>query len=500
MFISIVVYFGLIYFCLMGLRSLFGSFLKNELGINLQDKILKTKLGCYMHKHRLGYIMNLAFWGDILQFFVLVVLYIKCLLIWMTKRYLNSEMYIVYFIKIIVYYMPIMTLILNFISIYNPIKTWRTSYIKTKQIALILHKSRLLQSSSSLAPSMQICTKWFALEEDEYEHLTKLNFHVELSLVVVYVDSYCDMNGLKCMLEKYEKYYMKPHIISVLCVKVNIKLDLDIMNIDKNCFDYYYNLNYQKADYNPSINIIGRIKNISESTNSKIVTMILKTLPKEIIEYYDILHTAPSYVYFFYKKIINFYSLRQATNSFFDIIDLTFRLRVIACSNLIHSDDSSITSSMGSFSKMRKILMEYDCIDFKRELYTNFGDELEKLINNKLHINVTDKMDFDSLLKIIINLRNITKAHGFIKENELRKMFQLMFCLSLYVFFGLDICSIVIYFDLNEKRPVFKFKGRLIESSENYVLFDSDRNLFISTNNGRFINMLTGEIRSRTEK
>lgn len=500
-FISTAIYFFVLYFLLMGLRILLGNFLKSDIGINIQFKILKTRLGSYVHGHRLGYIMNLAFWGDIIQFLAFGVLYIKSYTVLIASGHLDNGLYIAICLKVLIGYVPIILMILYFSSIINPIKTHSIKYLNTQKTALILYESKLPQSSSSMPPNRTIYTEWFVLDEYEYKYLTESEFSVDLSLIIVNIEQDCNMAQLEYLLQKYEAYYMKPHLISILCLDISNKLDWDEIRIDKNCFDFCYKYNCRKSDLNPSINILRKVENISSPTNSKEVISLLNILPPEMVNYYNRLCTSPPCIYKFYKKILNIFSLRQAVNGLFDIIDLTLRLSVIACSSTIDDNSQRIVSSMGSFSKMRKLLKEYKYVNFEQTLYINILDQgMRMLLWEKLQINIPNNLDFDSLLRIIENLRNVTKAHGFIKDSELRKMFRLMFCLSLYVFFIFEICSVSIYFESNEKRPILKFKGKLIESFGDYALFDSDDNLFIATNNGKFINMLTGEIRNLVKK
>ena len=491
--VTMIIYFFILYFCLLGLRFLLGIFLKGNIGVNLQFNILNTRLGSYLHKHRLGYIINLAFLGDLFQLSILVAIYIKCLCISMVMGYYDSELYIMIFLKISLCYFPIIIVVLNFFSIINPIKTHSVKYLKSNKMALILCESKVPRSSSSMPPNKKIYTEWFILDEFEFKYLIELKFCVNILIAVVYIEKDCNLFRLNQVLDKYRAYYIIPHITGVLYLNSYNKLDWDRININKNCFDYYYKYSYLD-DFNPSMNIMEKIEGILLS--SKDIDKLLNILPLELINYYNRLYTAPSYFYNYYRKILNFFSIRQAINAFFDIIDLTLRLSIFVFLSSSNDNSRCIISSMGSLYSMRKLLREYSSIDFGQVLYIDFlTSEMKNFLWEKLHINISDKIDFDSFLKLIEHLRNVTKAHGFIRENELKIMFQLMFYMSLYVFFELDICSISIL-NSDKNFPILKFKGNLIESFSKYAFFDSNKELFITTNKqGTYINITTGEIK-----
>ena len=108
-------------------------------------------------------------------------------------------------------------------------------------------------------------------------------------------------------------------------------------------------------------------------------------------------------------------------------------------------------------------------------------DEMQNILLEKLQRKLLDPViDFKSLMRLVGNLRNVTKAHGFIRDDELISMFKLMFCMAICVFIMVDIIKIKIDCDNLSK----------------YVFIDSNDLLFVSTNrDGRYINMTTGEIR-----
>lgn len=120
---------------------------------------------------------------------------------------------------------------------------------------------------------------------------------------------------------------------------------------------------------------------------------------------------------------------------------------------------------------------------------------MKQILWNKLQINSIDITNLESLLRMIGHMRNITKAHGFVKECELQSMYHLMFCVSLYVFYKFDICSMSIFIDRYTKKLVLKDKSRIIDSFGKYAFWESNQ-LFITTKKeGEFINMITGEIK-----
>jgi len=339
--------------------------------------------------------------------------------------------------------------------------------------------------------------EWFMIDELEIEHLLQSKSNIEISLVIVNIEQNYNQIRIQELIEKYKTYYAIPHIISLLYINSINKLDLEKLSIDENCFDYCYDQNYFGLNMKKSINIEDRLKSIIISKYHQEIVDLLKILPLEVKKYYNRLYCAPSYFYNYYRKILNKFTLRQATFAFFDIIDFVLRLYILAFLDFT-DNQKDIISSVGDFFKMQQVLSQYSNIDLKQSLDLSFCNQgMKQLLWEKLQIKCSDVTDLESLLRMIGHMRNITKAHGFIKEKELQPMFHLMFCVSLYVFFKFDICSMSIIIDSNTKKLILKNKGRTIDSFSRYAFLDSNQ-LFITTKKqGKFINMATGEIKMR---
>lgn len=487
--ISGIIYFCIFYFGFMILHCMLGSFLISNIGINIQFKLMNSKLGYNLHKNRLGYMMNLAFWGDLIQIIILIILYSKSMIVHIENRFFESNLNIRIICKIYLKYITLILLIINFCTMIYPLKIQSEKYLKIYKNALILHNSKVAKSSFSMPVNKRINTKWVLLDECEHDYLVKKKRYIEILLVVFYVEKKYDKKQINFLFDKYKIYYNIPHIMYILCSESEI-------SINTNLFDDSYIYTYSKWNLDPSINIIERFEHKLINAKYESVIRLLGRLPSEIVDCYYHLFNAPSCFYNFYRKILNVFTFRQAVNGFFDIIDLAYRLSVFSNVGHFENNDDEIIASMGRLPAMRKLLKKYQCINFKQLLYIDFFDsEMKKILWEKLHIDIVEKVEFESILRIIEHLRNITKAHGFIKDSELKALFELMFGLSLYVFWKLEICSISIHIELEKRQAILKFKNKLIGTFSKYAYVNEDKELYIATNRpGIFINMLTGDM------
>lgn len=493
--VSIFIYFTLFFLVLVGLHFCIDFFIKCDSGINFQFKLLNTKLGTFLHKYRLGYVVNIAFLGDVFQFLFLVGFYLRCLAITKEGAYFDSKLYVIIACKILLCYVPIILLLLYIKLISYSIKDHGIKYLRNRKIALVLHQSKMPKSSSCKPPHKRLHTEWFVIDELEMEHLRCLKDIIEISLVIVDIEQTNNQTKIEELIEKYKEYFVEPHIISLLYLDSVSNYDFKRLGIDENCFDFYYDINYISLNMKKSINMEDVLQSIMIPIYHQEIVSLLNILPPEVERYYNKLHFAPSYFYSYYRKILNKFTLRQAVYAFFDIIDFVIRLNVLA---LLDSTENNkdILSTVGDFSKMQKILSQYGSIDLKQPLDLSFfSQEMKQILWNKLQINSIDITNLESLLRMIGHMRNITKAHGFVKECELQSMYHLMFCVSLYVFYKFDICSMSIFIDCYTKKLVLKDKSRIIDTFGKYAFWESNQ-LFITTKKeGEFINMITGEIK-----
>lgn len=497
-FASIFIYFSFFLLFLVCLHLCVDIFIKCDIGINFQFKLLDTKIGTYLHKYRLGYVVNIAFLGDVFQFLFLTGFYIRCLAITEEGAYFDSKLYAIIGCKIVLCYIPIILFFLYIRLISYSKKDYEIKYLRNKKIALILHQSLIPKSSSCKPPHKRSHTEWFLIDELEMEHLLCLKDNIKILLVIVNIERNYNYIKIQELVEKYKTYFAKPHVISLLYLDSVNNHDFKRLGLDKNCFDYYYDSNYISLDMKKSVNMEDALQSIIIPIYHQEIISLLNILPAEVKRYYNKLHFAPSYFYFYYRKILNKFTLRQAVYAFFDIIDFVIRLNVLALLDSMENN-VDIQSTVGDFHKMQKILSQYGSIDLKQPLDLSFcSQEMKQVLWDKLQTNSSDITDLESLLRMIGHMRNITKAHGFIKENELQSMYHLMFCASLYVFYKFDICSMSISFDYDTKKLVLKDKGRTIDKFGKYAFGDSNQ-LFIATKKkGEFINMITGEIKMKT--
>ena len=490
--IAMLMFFFLFCLFINFLRFVGEMFLISKIGITLQFYLIQTRIGRFLHKHRLAYLINLNFCIDLIEDIFLFVVYIKCLIISLSNLYYNSKLYIVLSMKVLLVYIPVILFALKFIFVFKLIKMHSSCYVKSKKNVLILHESKLLLSTSTMPSNELFSSDWYVLDVCEYKQLKKKKVWIDILLLIVYIDN---INQVELLMEKYKEYYAIPHTTSFLYCASSSSVQWDMINIDKNKFDY---CKYSQLKMNEmrKIRVINEIGYVLENSSYMLVEEMLEIFPTEIVDYYFNLHIAPTYLYKFYRNILNVFTLRQAVNGFFDIIDLSLRLSVFIYSDNI---EDKIIASMGKYYSMHELLKGSNSIDFSRKLNISFLDQdTYMFLCNKTWTYDSNQIDFDALLRIIEHLRNETKAHGFIKEVELTMMFRIMFVLSIYVFLVLDICSIKIYFDLNQEEIVLKFKDKKISSFSKYAFFDEQGDLFISTNRqGKYINMLTGEIKNK---
>lgn len=486
--VAMLTYFFVLYFLFKGLHILGNMILRSKVGADFQYKLLKTQIGCCLHKHRLGYIINLVFWGDIIELMFLVIVYIRCCFVCTENEFYNSKLYIVFLLKILLLYMPILLFFLEFISIIKPIRLHEKGYLISQKIALIFHESKFPHSTSSTPEYKYSYSEWYVLDDCEYKYLINNNIKTDIKLVIVYAE---DIIQLEHLIEIFDKRFNVPHITSCLYYKNSKDLDLERLNDIKKGFDYCKCVRSKLGD-NPMPNVMEEIEGDLMPLYVN-VEKILDILPQEIKSYYYKLHTAPACFYKFYRNILNVLTLRQAVNGFFDIIDLVLRLSVFVYSDV---NEEKVIPSLGNYYKMYMLIEKSDVIDFSRPLNFNFLEqEMREFLCNKIGIYDMDKMDIRLLLKIARELRNI-KAHSFIKDSELQLMYRTMFIVSLYIFLIFDVCSMKIYFDLECQQITIKFKETKISLDSKYMFFDIEGNLFVSTNKqGKYINMVTGDIR-----
>ncbi len=486
--VAMLTYFFVVYFLLWGLHFLGRIILRSKVGADFQCKLLKMQIGCWLHEHRLGYIVNLVFWGDMSELIFLIVVYLKGSFVCLENEMYNSDLHIVFITKMLLLYTPILLFFLEFISIIKPIRLHEKGHLISQKIALIFHESKLPHSTSSTPYYKYSNSEWYVLDDCEYKYLLKKNIKTDIKLVIVYAE---ELMQLEHLIKKYKESCNVPHITSYLYYIDNKDMDLERLNDIEKDFDFCKSIQSRIGGDSMS-KIMGEIEGdlILPCVD---ISKILGILPREIKSYYYKLNVAPACFYKLYRNIFNVFTLRQAVNGFFDIIDLVLRLSVFVYSDV---SEEKVISSLGNYYSMYKLIEKSECIDFSSPLNFNFLEqEIREFLCSKIGIYDMDKMDFRLLLKTIGELRNI-KAHTFIKESELQLMFRTMFIASLYTFCMLDVCSMKIYFDLECGQVILKFKETTIFLASKYMFFDLENNLFVSTNRrGKYINMVTGDIR-----
>lgn len=490
------------YLLFIGIHVLIRKFLKTRINKELQFRMMQTNWGCYMHRHRLGYIINLDFWEDIIWFIFFLIVYVKCNVVSLESPFLNKTANSIFVRRGIMIYSIGFFIAFYFYLITGPLNMHSLKFLNKCDSILILHELKQPVSTFCMPPRVRSKKEYILLDECEYEYLNEQGACAQISLVFVFIDS--DSNGerLNYLIEKYKHHYSFPHITSVLCVNMKNIRNSNAINIQKKYFDYYLE---SDIDISSGLrdDIYEEIESVLLLKKKKEVKAVIDSLPLQIMKYYNQLYTAPLSVYSFYRKILNIYELKQAVNSLFDIIDFSLRISVLACADFIEDAGKNIIiDSMGNLRKMRELLLRYSCIDFVESMYIrSWVREMEKRIDEKIYGEIPEVINFNTLLILIEHLRNNTKGHGFIEDDNLSTMFQVMFCFSIYVFFKLDICSVSIYVNQESGDACLEYRGRVVESFAKYVFFESEHELYIATNKrGNYINMGTGKMKNRYQE
>ena len=483
-----IINFILMYMMLIIVRCFVGYVLSKRKSINLQTAVFDSKIGKIFHRYRLGYFMNFAFWYDIFQWLFLFFVFLKALHLDITETSLfESDMLTNALSRIIFRYGLIIVFIINLFSIFNPIDNHTTKTPPKKSVGLVINSLKIPQSTMSMPPNNRIDHRWFLLDEIEYEEIARKQAEFEISFVTVICGNVNDdRNKLK---ERYRRFYEIPHIGIILITTPDnpMQLESDLLFL-KSQKSFYLNL---------SLCIIEQIDDFIGFPNRNID--FLKTIKNnEVMNYYYNLHSSPKIIYNYYRKILNVFSLHQAVYGFFDLIDLTLRCSVLSCEDLSEDNRTNVIRSMGSFSEMGKAILNSDLFSLSMSISNDyFCNKSKQLIEDKLQKKLPDYLDLNEILWLTSEMRNSTRAHGFIKSSELSTMYGLMLSLSLLIFMCLNISSMSITLD-SKGNPILSFKQKLINGFKKYAFFESEKDLYVITNKEKqYINLVTGEMKTR---
>lgn len=447
------------------------SILINEKWNNI---ISNNKIYFFLRERRLGYFFCLPFLFDIIQCSLFAFLYFVCLKFVIKNNYFSSDLFINIFSLFILYVALPLLIIFVFCNSFHQLKHHLIKYIKSQKIGLIIHTTKTPLSTMSVPFNSKRIQKWFLLDQYEYMHLVSMNKinYQDLSFVIIYCSLMIADDELITIIKQI---YEIPHIGIMLDLndycdkndasKTYIKYsDCTAMHIDNKKVTYFDGL-------------IGILKNSVgyPMRNLKALSYIRGSY---LYDYYCHLYKSPHFIYSRFREIINVYGIRQAINGLFELMEYVLRISVFVEASLkgISFDDTS--NSIRNFYCISEFLSSSRIFDSVSLIETKqYFHECRKMLYSKLNIEPPDFMTLPEIVKYVGLLRNATKGHGFIKDDELTAVYNLLFVITLIIFEKTDICSLFIR-KLND-RIILSYKGEIIYNIDKYIFFNSDDELMI---------------------
>lgn len=493
----------LIDFCLLNFITKIFVILSKNILLNKKwsGLISHNRIYLFFRERRLGYLFSLPFLFDIILCLLFTFLYFVCLKFIIKNNIYGTTLFIDIFFLFILYIALPFLITSIFCNSFHPLKHHFINYIKSQKTGLVIHNTKMPISTMNTPLNKNRMDKCFLLDQYEYLHLVSINkiSHQDLSFVIIYCSSTIEDDKLISLIKQI---YEIPHI----GIMLDVSDCCDQNNATKTHLKYSdcmaTHIDNKKVTYFDGL--IGIIKN-SVGYPTRNINVLASIKNSSLYDYYYNLYKSSNLIYSRFREIINVYGLRQAINGLFDLMEYILRISVFIEADTKGASFDNLSKWIRGFHYISICLsgsMIFDSvslIETKKYFY-----DYEKILYSKINIELPNFMTLPEIIDYVGMLRNATKGHGFIKDEELTPIYSLLFIIALILFEKIDICSLIIKKQDNE--IFLSYKGKIIDGLKKYIFFDSNDELFLFcrkktvTRNGKeksvflYNSFLTGEI------